>query len=306
MKLNKHWRQGLKPGWVVRCGLMILLGLLVGLSSVQAATNKLLRIHFIDVGQADCILIQAPGGQNMLVDAGNRDDASLVSAYLTAQGVRRLQVIVGTHPHEDHIGGMAAIVKQFASGRLYLPKAAANTQTFIDLLTAIKSKGLKVTTAKAGTAVKWRTKVKAQFLAPNSDKYEDLNNYSAVVKLTYGKRAFLLTGDAEALSEKEMLQRGYDLKADLLKVGHHGSASSTSRAFLAAVAPQYAVISVGKGNVYKHPARRTLDRLRKMKVQVYRTDLAGTILCTCDGTTLKVTKARSKRKQGVNKKEKGG
>jgi competence protein ComEC len=261
----------------------------------QAAPTGLLRVHFIAVGQGDCILIQAPGGRNILVDAGKRDDAPLIAAYLTAWGVKKLTAIVGTHPHEDHIGGMATIVSRFGAGRVYLPQVAANTGTFVDLLTAIKAKGVKVTTARAGVSIKWRSRVKMRFLAPNRNKYEDLNNYSAVIKLTYGKHSFLLTGDAEALSETEMLQHGYDLKADVLKVGHHGSASSTSQDFLTAVAPRYAVISVGKGNVYKHPARKTLKKLKKMRVQVYRTDLAGTILFTSDGAkALKITLSKRK------------
>lgn len=231
----------------------------------------------------------------MLVDAGNRDDAPLVAAYLTARGVKKLAIIVGTHPHEDHIGGMAALVSRFGAGQIYLPKVAAHTGTFSDLLAAIKDQGLKVTTARAGVTVKWRPGVRLQFFAPNNDKYRDLNNYSAVIKLTYGKHSFLLTGDAEALSEKEMLRQGYNLQADVLKVGHHGSANSTGQDFLAAVAPQYAVISVGKGNDYKHPARRTLNRLKKNGVQVYRTDLAGTVLFTSDGAnTLKITLSKSK------------
>jgi competence protein ComEC len=293
----KQWSPGMKFGRVVQYGLvLILFGLLVILNVVQAAPAQLLRVHFIDVGQADCILVQAPQGQNMLIDAGNRDDAPFIAAYLTAQGVQRLQVIIGTHPHEDHIGGMSAIVKQFGVGKVYLPKVATNTRTFADLLAAIKAKGLKVNTARAGTTIKFQRTVKAQLLAPNKAKYEELNNYSAVLKLTYGRHSFLLTGDAEALSEAEMLQQGYDLRADVLKVGHHGSASSTTKDFLAAVAPRYAVISVGKKNVYKHPDRQTLKRLKKMRVQVFRTDLAGTILFTSDGTkALQVTQTKSKK-----------
>jgi competence protein ComEC len=297
MNCLKHWLRGFsfKPGRAAKCGLLLVLFGLVAVT-VQAAPVKLLKVHFIDVGQADCILIQAPQGQNMLVDAGNRDDAPRITAYLTAQGVQRLRVVIGTHPHEDHIGGMAAIVKQFGVGKVYLPKVAANTRTYADLLATIKAKGLKVTTARAGATIKLQRAVRAQLLAPNKAKYEKLNNYSAVLKLTYGRHSFLLTGDAEAVSETEMLQRGYDLKADVLKVGHHGGAGSTSRDFLAAVAPQYAVISVGRNNVYKHPSRRTLNRLKKMKIQVYRTDLAGTILFTSDGRkALKVTLTKSKK-----------
>jgi competence protein ComEC len=267
-------------------GAILFLSLLLYVN-VFAAPSGVLQIHLLDVGQADCILIQTPGGKNMLVDAGNNDDADFITGYLVKQGVRTLQVIVGTHPHEDHIGGMAQIINRFAVDRIYLPKVTTATRSFEALLLAIKNKGLRIKSARGGDTIGLDPAVSIRIFAPNSDVYRELNNYSVVLKLTYGRNSILLTGDAEAVSETEMLQKHYPLKADLLKVGHHGSANSTTEEFLAAVAPKVAAISVGKGNPFKHPHRETLQRLKKGRVKVYRTDKSGTIRWIGDGKTLK-------------------
>jgi competence protein ComEC len=253
------------------------------LSSLTLAAPALLTIHFIDVGQADCILVHTPAGHNMLVDAGNNADAETVTGYLSRQGVKKIDVLVGTHPHEDHIGAMDVVIQQYQIGKIYMPKVSTNTKTFRDVLLAIKGKGLKVTSPVPGSTIDLDPTVQVQILAPNSAKYKDLNNYSIVLKVTYGQTSFLLTGDAERESEKEMLAKGYDLKADLLKVGHHGSNSSTSAAFLKTVAPTYAIISVGADNKYGHPSQTTINRLNRAGIKVYRTDQNGTVTAKSDG-----------------------
>lgn len=245
-----------------------------------------LKVHFIDVGQADSILIQTPNGKNMLIDAGNNNDGSKVVSYLQNLGITKLDIIAGTHPHEDHVGGMDTVINMLQVGKVYMPKVTSNTKTFEDVITAIKNKGLNITTPTPGTTVDLDSSVKLEILAPNGNTYEDLNNYSIVFKLTYGSKSFLFTGDAEDVSEREMLAKGYNLKADVLKVGHHGSNSSTTSEFLSAVAPQYAVISVGKDNEYGHPTQATMDKLKNASVTVYRTDENGTIVATCDGNTI--------------------
>lgn len=247
-----------------------------------------LRVHFIDVGQGDSILVITPAGQAMLVDAGESEYGQQVVDYLRAQGVQELAVLVATHPHADHIGGLAAVLGNFKVNRIFAPRVTNNTDQFAGLLTAVKAQGLKINTAQAGVNIPL-SGVNAEFIAPLGQSYENLNDYSAVIKLSYNKTAFLLTGDAGEVSENEMLASGVDLKADVLKVGHHGSYSSTGRDFLQAAGPAYGVIMCGAGNDYGHPHQETLDRLTAAGVKVYRTDLNGSIVVESDGAQIKVS-----------------
>ncbi len=251
-----------------------------------------LRVTYLDVGQADSILIQVPNGKNILIDAGNNEDAELITSYLKKQGIRRLDVVIGTHPHEDHIGSLDKVIQTFEIGQVIMPKVTTNTQTYKEVLTAIQNKGLKIKEAKAGLKLELgptdaeNPQMSAEILAPVSGQYEDMNNYSAVLRLVYGKNTFLFMGDAEDVSEKEMLASSVNLKADVLKAGHHGSNSSTTQEFLNKVNPKYAVISVGKDNTYGHPTPSTLSRLKKSGIEVYRTDEMGTIIAESDGTKI--------------------
>ncbi len=264
-------------------------------SPLPAALPFGLKVHFIDVGQGDSMLIQTPNGKAILVDAGENSEGEKIVEYLKAQGIRKLDVLVGTHPHEDHIGGMDLVVDSFDIGRIYMPKKSTTTKTFKDLLNAIKYKNLKVDTAMAGVGIDVDESVQISMIAPNSNDYEDLNNYSVVIKLTYNNTSFLLTGDAQNISEKEMLSKGYNLKSDVLKVGHHGSHSSTTQKFLKAVSPEYAVISLAKENDYRHPHKETLKKLSDEKIQVFRTDESGTIIALSDGKTIKFEKSKPQR-----------
>lgn len=248
-----------------------------------------LNVHFLDVGQGDSILIQFPDGRNMLVDAGGNDDASTIVSYLKKTGVKKLDYLIGTHPHEDHIGSLDTVINNFQIGEVIMPKVTHTTRTFRDVLEAIDRKGLQIRPAKAGVSIMEDGPLAARVLAPCGEDYNELNDYSAVIMLTCGEVSFLLSGDAEALSEKEILASGAAVKADVLKVGHHGSNSSTSAAFLKAVGPRYAVISVGAENDYGHPHQVTLDRLKKQGVEVIRTDQQGTVLFTTDGKELSFT-----------------
>lgn len=243
-----------------------------------------LKVHFIDVGQADSILLQQ-GNQFMLVDAGNNGDARVIKNYLDNQGVSELKYFIGTHKDEDHIGSADYILNSFKVGKVYFPKQTATTQTFKDFSTAVKNKGLSLTVPKPGDQFKLGDAL-ITVLAPKRSNYGDSNDYSIVIKASFGNTSFLLTGDAEAESEKEMLESGMDLSATLLKAGHHGSRTSTSKAFLDKVNPKYAVISAGKDNKYGHPAQETMDRFKNKGIKVYRTDEQGTIIATSDGEAI--------------------
>ncbi len=250
----------------------------------QTTVNGKLKVHFINVGQADSILIQQ-GSESMLVDAGNNADSELVKKYVSSQGITQLSYVVGTHPHEDHIGGLDYIINSFSVGKIYMPRASSTTQTFEDVLTAINNKGMKVTTPIPGDNFNIGGAT-VTILAPNSSSYDDTNNYSIVLRITYGSTSFMLDGDAESLSESQILSKDFDVKADVLKIGHHGSSSSTGNAFLDKVNPKYAVVSVGDGNSYGHPTEQTMSRLQNKGITVYRTDECGTIVATSDGSSI--------------------
>lgn len=200
--------------------------------------------------------------------------------------------LIVTHSHEDHIGSMNYIMNSFKVGKIYFPKASATTKTFENLVNAVKSKGMQFAVPTPGETFNLG-QAKCTILAPNNSNYEDLNNYSIVVKVEFGDNSFLFTGDAEDISEKEIMAKGYNLKADVLKVGHHESDSSTTREFLNSVNPKYAVISVGKGNDYGHPTTDTIQKLHAKGINIYRTDESGTVVATSDGTNITFNTAPS-------------
>ncbi|QAA33860.1 ComEC/Rec2 family competence protein [Clostridium manihotivorum] len=251
-------------------------------------TNKFV-VNYIDVGQGDSILIQA-NDKTMLIDAGPKENEDKLLNYLKKLDIKKLDYVITTHPHEDHIGGMTSVIKDYSIGKFYAPKVTTTTKTFQNMILTLKDKNLKINILKPGMGsdINLGVNTKVDVFSPNSDKYEDLNNYSPIIKISYGKNSFLFTGDAEKLEEKEVLQKNYDIKADVLKVGHHGSSSSTGKDFLSKVAPSIAVISCGKGNDYGHPHKETLKTLEQLKVKVYRTDLSGNIVITSDGNNISV------------------
>ena len=260
-----------------------------------------LTVHYIDVGQGASQLIQTPSGKTMLIDGGNNDDEQRMVSYLKKQGISKVDVLIGTHPDADHVGGLDAVVDAFDIGKIYMPKVSSNTKTFESLLTSIQNKGLKVTTAKAGVTIDLDDQLDVTMVAPVKS-YDDKNEMSAVVKLTFNKNSFLFTGDAESGSESDMINSGTNLKSDVLLVGHHGSNSSTSQAFLNAVNPTYAVIQVGD-NSYGHPTDNILKRLHNKNVKIYRNDLQGTIVFTSDGTNIKPSVSEWKYTAATKQKE---
>ncbi len=262
-------------------------------SQPSGAGQDVTSVYFLDVGQGDSELIRLKTGENILIDAGTPETSQELADYLAGLGVSKIDCLIATHPHADHIGGMEQIVDRFSIGKIYMPRIpdsqVPTTATYEKLLTAIDQKKLKITAAKAGMVIFDTGEEKLEILAPNSEKYGDLNSYSIVTMLTSGEKRFLFTGDAESDSEKQMVKKGYDLRCDVLKCGHHGSSTSTSAAFLKAADPSAAVISCSLNNDYGHPHKEVVDRLKKAGVTIYRTDQQKTVLAQCDGKTIRFT-----------------
>ncbi|MDP4146078.1 MAG: ComEC/Rec2 family competence protein [Bacillota bacterium] len=284
MKLIKH-----KLSFILILAIIVAITSSCKFNTTQASTNKHssdnLVVHYIDVGQGDSELIQI-NNKNLLIDAGTTESQQKIVSYLKKAGVNKLDYVITTHPHEDHIGGMSKVINNFDVENFYAPKVTTNTKTFSDMIKALKNKNLKIISAKAGEKLNLGQHVQCDILAPNSTKYDNLNNYSVVVKISFGNTKFLFMGDAEQESEKEMLEAGYDLSCDVLKVGHHGSKTATSPSFLTEAHPKIAVISCGKGNDYGHPHKTTLDKLNKINCTIYRTDLSGDIVLFSDGNKI--------------------
>ncbi|MBZ9636554.1 ComEC/Rec2 family competence protein [Clostridium sp. FP1] len=240
--------------------------------------------HFIDVGQGDCTLIQV-NNKNLLIDSGTSDSSRKVIRYLKKNKITKLDYLIATHPHEDHIGGMASVIKTFKVDEFYAPKVTSDTQAFVDMIRALKNKGLKIKIAKPNITLDLGPSVTCLMLSPSKTTYKDTNNYSCAIKISYKNSTYLFTGDIEKLSEDEILDKGYDLSAEVLKVAHHGSHSSTTQEFLNRVSPKIAVISCGAYNSYGHPNSETLDKLKKLNCIIYRTDLEQNIVLISDGIT---------------------
>lgn len=257
-------------------------------SDTDKVENNLIKIHYIDVGQGDSIFIELPNKKTMLIDAGESSKGKIVSSYISNLGYYKIDYIVGTHPHTDHIGGLAHIINSFDIGNIYMPKAVSTSKTYENLLNTISQKGLKITTARAGVNIVSESNLNINIVAPNRE-YSDLNNSSAVVKITYGNRKFLFMGDAETKSENDIIS---DVSADVIKVGHHGSDTSSGQSFVNKVNPKYAIIMVGNNNQYNHPYQIIIDRWINSGAKVYRTDINGNIIVISDGNSLDINSSR--------------
>jgi len=249
-----------------------------------------LRVHFIDVGQGDAILIQTRGA-NVLIDAGERHQGENVLSYIRRQGVRELDMIIASHPHSDHIGGIETIIRAMDVHKIIMPELpdaiVPTTRTYTDLLQALYELGHNITPARAGDVYNLGGGAQLTIIAPIMD-YNSVNDMSVVSRLDFDDISFLFTGDIERRGELDLVTAGANLSADVLDVAHHGSRSSTSESFVIAVSPRYAIISCGIDNSYGHPRREVLDRLREHGASIYRTDLDGTIVISSDGRELHI------------------
>lgn len=251
--------------------------------------DSTLQVQVLDVGNADAILLRNQK-QTMLIDAGEKGDAETVLAALHKQGIGKLDLVIATHPDADHIGGLAEVIEGMEIGAFIMARmpegSTPTTQTYTAMLEALAAKGVRAEQAEPGASYSLG-EAKVDILGPLAD-YEDTNNQSVVCKVTFGSRKFLFMGDAETQAEDALLSAGTDLSADVVKLGHHGSKSSSQKEFLQAVGPQYALISCGAGNPYGHPDEETLITLDTLRIPVYRTDLNGTITLTSDGQTISI------------------
>lgn len=252
-------------------------------SEITQADTETLTIHFLDVGQGDCTLLVC-GTDTMLIDAGNNNQGSKVCRYLMDQGITKLRYVIGTNADADHIGGLDVVLNTFDCEMVIMPDVEKDNQTYGDVLLAMEQKNYEKTLPVVGKSYDLGT---AAFtvLSPK-EYYEKDNNNSVCILLRFGERKFLFTGDAEKEAEQDMIDGNISIKADVYKAGHHGSATSTTEAFLEAVNPSYVIISCGRGNSYGHPHEQVMELLREKNVQMFRTDCQGNIVLTCNGNDI--------------------
>jgi len=271
---------------------LILLAFFIAVSTALASEN--LTVHFMDVGQGDAELLQF-NGKNVLIDGSTRDMGSRVECYLKEQGVSSLNLLVATHPHEDHIGGLLTVLKDFPIWQVLDSGQEHTSQTFETYLNLIDQKNIPFATAERGQTIDLDPALDIEVLSPPTTHFTEdaLNQNSVVLKVTYENVSFLFMGDAGTDAENSLLASEYNLDADVLKVGHHGSSSGSSLAFLNAVTPTVGIIEVGSGNDYGHPTSKTLTSLKSTGSAIYRTALDGNIVVTTDGEGITVITGRS-------------
>ena len=246
-------------------------------------------VHYIDVGQGDCILIQV-NNKNLLIDSGPSSNRKELLDYLEKLNIKKLDYIIATHPHEDHIGNMDTIIRRYNIESFYSPKVTHSSTTFENMISSLVDKNLKINILNKGVSgIDLGKNTSVSVYSPLENLYTDnLNDYSPIIKITFLNNSFLFTGDAEISTENTVLSQNENLKCDILKVGHHGASTSTSHDFITAVNPSVAIISVGKNNSYGHPTPETLSRLNSLNIKTIRTDINGTIIAISDGKNINI------------------
>jgi len=251
-------------------------------------SNHNLQFHFIDVGQGDSSLIITPKAKTILIDAGDEAHAKKVVSYIREQGIEKLDLVIATHPDADHIGGMDKVIKNFDIGVFAMPDVSAKTNQYKQIQRELKAKKMKVTRLYQGDKVQIDDDIDFEILSPvKGKKYDDTNEYSIVAKIVYKDTSFILMGDATMENEVDIINNVPDIDIDVLKLGHHGSSTSSSDYFITKTSPNIAIISCGKNNKYGHPHQEVMRVLKKHGVTPYRTDEMGDIVITSDGKEIK-------------------
>lgn len=261
-------------------------------AATEAPTEPLgeLKVHFIDVGHGDSMVVEC-NGEFMLIDAGESYAGPTVISYLQNLGVEKLDIVVSTHPHTDHMTGFTTVLQEFALGKVYRSYRTSDEPFYINFMSILKEQNVTPAVLRAGTSFTLG-KATVTVVGP-VQQYSNVNNDSLVLMIEFGSTRFLLTGDMEQMAENDLLASGTDLKADVLKVGHHGSNTSTSAAFLDAVQPKYGVISVGSKNAHNLPDAGPISRMEERNIAIYRTDTMGTVVATSDGAAITFTQKLS-------------
>ena len=266
-----------------------------GSSPNKTGSSGKLTAYVLDVGQGDSILLISPSGKTMLVDASESKAYGVIDSFLQEKGIEKLDVVVATHPHSDHIGGMAKVIKNYEIGEFYMPNVAHTSATFSNMLDALENNDVTVRQAEANdnSFIEWDPAVTIRILSPvvNADYGDDYNDWSVIMRVSYGDTSIMLTGDAEEYAEWYSLSSFPEEYFDstVLKLGHHGSSTSTSMDFFDAVSPEYAVGSMGEDNDYGHPHKETVALLKENNIPFYRTDRDGTITIEMDGSKVSIT-----------------
>lgn len=247
----------------------------------QNKIDKLI-VHYIDVGQGDCIFVELPNKKTLLIDAGTSKSYINIISYIKDLGYFFIDYVVITHPHADHIGSMDKVLRNFIVNEFFMPECFPETKMFNTMLNTIKKQKIPIRLSRNGTIIIEQDNLSIEVLSPINYSYSNTNNYSLVIKIDYGESEFLFTGDAETLVEEELLNNNIDIDSDILKVGHHGSNTSSSEAFIEEVSPNIAVISCGINNKYNHPHIETIETLVEQDIEIYRTDELGTIVIEAD------------------------
>lgn len=273
-----------------------------GVTEAPKTLETDVSVHFIDVGQGDCELIVTPECK-VLIDCGEAEYAENVIAYLNALNIKKLDYIIASHPHSDHIGGMYKVLDNFKVGRLIMPdiddELIPTTACYTKLISSAYENDVNTTTAVVDEVLYLGEDANIKIIAPVND-YEDLNNYSIVCKFTHDSNTFLFCGDIEKEAEDDILDSGADISAKVIKVPHHGSSTSSKKAFLKAVGGTYAVVEVGNDNSYNHPNDKVMKRYDAMNYKRLQTNIFGTIIFESDGVNLKISSERGEYAESVD------